>query len=87
MPLRQSLGITASLMVTMEVTGRKSGLIFSLPVVIAVVGGECYLVSMLGENVQWVENVRTSCGRAALRSARREEVQLEEVPAAWRAPF
>jgi len=82
-----SLGITASRMVTLEVTGRNSGRIFSLPVVIAVVGGERYLVSMLGENVQWVENVRAAGGRAVLRSGKREEIRLEEVPAAKRAPI
>jgi hypothetical protein len=52
-----------------------------------VVAGERYLVSMLGENVQWVENVRAAGGRAALRSGGREEVQLEEVPAGRRAPI
>jgi deazaflavin-dependent oxidoreductase (nitroreductase family) len=74
-------------METLEVTGRKSGRTFSLPVVIAIVDGERYLVSMLGDNVQWVQNVRAAGGRAVLRSGGREEVQLEEVPAAQRAPI
>jgi hypothetical protein len=52
-----------------------------------IVNGERYVVSMLGENVQWVENVRAADGRAVIRSGRREEVQLEEVPTAWRAPI
>jgi deazaflavin-dependent oxidoreductase (nitroreductase family) len=80
-----ALGITSCRMVTLEVTGRKSGRIFSLPVVIATVRGERYLVSMLGEHVQWVENVRASGGRAALRGGRREEIRLEEVPPQQRA--
>jgi len=71
----------------LEVAGRKSGRIFSLPVVIAIVEGQRYLVSMLGENVQWVQNVRAAGGRAVLRSGGREEVQLEEVPAGQRAPI
>ena len=74
-----SSGITSDYMVTLEVTGRKSGRIISLPVVIAIVAGERYLVSMLGENVQWVQNVRAAGGRAVLRSGGREAVQLEEV--------
>jgi hypothetical protein len=52
-----------------------------------IVNEERYLVSMLGENVQWIENVRAADGRAVIRSGRREAVQLEEVPTAWRAPI
>jgi hypothetical protein len=69
------------------VIGRTSGRTISLPVVLAVVDGQRYLVSMLGDNVHWVQNVRASGGRAVLRSGGREEVQLEEVPADQRAPI
>jgi hypothetical protein len=55
--------------------------------VIAVVDGQRYMVSMLGDNVQWVHNVRASGGRAVLRSGAREEIQVEEVPADQRAPI
>jgi deazaflavin-dependent oxidoreductase (nitroreductase family) len=82
-----SLGVTSNYLETLEVTGRKSGRTFSLPVVIAIVDGQRYLVSMLGDNVQWVQNVRAAGGRAVLRSGGREEVQLEEVPADQRAPI
>ncbi len=82
-----SAGITHNLMETLEVTGRKSGRTFSLPVVITIVDGERYLVSMLGEDVQWVRNVRAANGRAVLRSRGREEVQLIEVPTEKRAPI
>jgi hypothetical protein len=44
-----SLGVASNYLVTLEVTGRKSGRTFSLPVVIAIVEGQRYLVSMLGE--------------------------------------
>jgi deazaflavin-dependent oxidoreductase (nitroreductase family) len=82
-----SSGVASNYLVTLEVTGRKSGRTVSLPLVIAVIDGQRYLVSMLGENVQWVHNVRASGGRAVLRSGTREEVQLEEVPADQRAPI
>lgn len=72
---------------TLEVTGRASRRTISLPVAIAVVAGERYLVSMLGENVQWVKNVRAAGGRAVIRSGSREDVRLEEVPVAQRAPI
>ncbi len=82
-----SSGIASNSIVTLEVTGRKSGRMISLPVVMAVVDGQRYLVSMLGDNVHWVQNVRAAGGRAVLRSGGREEVQLEEVPADQRAPI
>ena len=82
-----SSGVTSNYLVTLEVTGRKSGRMFSLPLVMAIVDGQRYLVSMLGDNVQWVHNVRAASGRAVLRSGGREEIQLEEVPADERAPI
>ena len=72
-----SSGVASNYLVTLEVTGRKSGRMISLPVVIAIVDGQRYLVSMLGDNVQWIQNVRAADGRAVLRSGGREEVQLE----------
>ena len=56
-----------------------------MPLVMVVVDGQRYLVSMLGDNVQWVNNVRAADGRAVLRSGGREEIQLEEVPTDQRA--
>ncbi|HEU0027295.1 MAG TPA: nitroreductase/quinone reductase family protein [Ktedonobacterales bacterium] len=83
-----SLGVASNYgMATLEVTGRVSGRTISLPVAIAAVNGQRYLVSMLGENVQWVKNVRAAGGRAIIRSRGREEVHLEEVPVDQRAPI
>jgi deazaflavin-dependent oxidoreductase (nitroreductase family) len=85
--LLASWGVTSNYLVNLEVTGRKSGRTVSLPVAVAVVDGQRYLVSMLGEHVQWVHNVRAAGGRAVLKSGGREEVHLEEVPADQRAPI
>jgi deazaflavin-dependent oxidoreductase (nitroreductase family) len=83
-----SLGIGARYgLVTLEVTGRASGRTFSLPVAMVVVGGERYLVSMLGEDVQWVKNVRAAGGQAVISSHGRERVILNEVPIDQRAPI
>ena len=82
-----SSGVAPNYLVTLEVTGRKSGRTFSLPLVVAVVGGQRYLVSMLGDNVRWVQNVRAAGGKAVLRHGRLEEIRLEEVPAGQRAPI
>jgi F420H(2)-dependent quinone reductase len=81
-----SSGVASNRYVTLEVAGRTSGRTVSLPVA-AVVEGQRYLVSMLGEHVQWVQNVRAAGGRALLKSGSREEVHLEEVPADQRAPI
>src|SRR3990172_561663 len=82
-----SSALASNYLATLEVTGRKSGRTVSQPMVIAVVDGQRYLVSMLGDNVQWVHNVRAAGGRAVIRSGGREEIQLEEVSADQRAPI
>lgn len=82
-----SWGFSHNYLETLEVTGRKSGKTFALPVVIAVYEGQRYLVSMLGDNVQWVQNVRAAGGRAVLRSGHPEEIQLDEIPVDQRAPI
>lgn len=78
-------GIGPARQVTMDVTGRRTGRTVSFPVVIADYRGERYLVSMLGEDTNWVRNVRAAGGRAVLRHGRREVVRLEEVPPEDRA--
>lgn len=72
---------------TLRVPGRRTGRIISLPVVIADHAGERYLVAMLGQNANWVRNVRAAGGRAELRHGHREAVKLEEVDAGARAPI
>jgi len=81
-----ALGIAPNYLVTLDVRGRRSGRTISLPLVMAVVEGERYLVSMLGAEVDWVRNVKAAGGNVTLRHGRREEVRLEEVPADRRAP-
>ena len=82
-----SKSVTSNGLVALEVIGRKSGRIVSFPLVMVTVDGQRYLASMLGDNVQWVRNVRASGGKAVLRSGGREEVQLEEIPTGQRAPI
>jgi deazaflavin-dependent oxidoreductase (nitroreductase family) len=80
-------GLTKGYLVTLEVRGRQSGRLITLPVVVAVVAGQRYLVSMLGNDAAWVKNVRAAGGRAVMRSGSAESVQLEDVPPAERAPL
>ncbi len=81
-----ALGIAPNYLVTLDVMGRRSGRVLSLPLVMAVVESERYLVSMLGEEVEWVRNVKAAGGHVTLRHGRHEDVLLEEVPAERRAP-
>ena len=78
---------TSNGLVALEVIGRKSGRIVSFPLVMVTVDGQRYLASMLGDNTQWVRNVRASGGKAVLRSGGREDVRLEEIPVDQRAPI
>jgi deazaflavin-dependent oxidoreductase (nitroreductase family) len=73
-------GIWPRRVAALDVRGRKSGRLISFPVVIAEHEGERYLVSMLGENVNWVRNVRAAGGEAELRHGRRESVRLVDLP-------
>ncbi|MBI1763463.1 MAG: nitroreductase family deazaflavin-dependent oxidoreductase [Acidobacteria bacterium] len=82
-----ALGIAPNYLVTLEVLGRKSGRKHSLPLVMVCSEGERYLVSMLGARVAWVQNVKAAGGKATLCHGRTENVQLEEIPVAQRAPI
>lgn len=85
--LIHSLGVAPNYLVTLEVAGRQSGKVISFPLAMTVMNGERYLVSMLGEETNWVRNVRAADGRARLRHGRTEQVLLEEVAAGQRAPI
>jgi uncharacterized protein (DUF3820 family) len=85
--IAHSAGIWPSRLATLEVPGRRSGRVILFPVVIADYGGERYLVAMLGEDANWVRNVRAAGGRALLSHGRREAVRLEEVDPAARPPI
>ena len=80
-----STGITSNDYVALEVIGRKPGRVVSFPLVMVTVDGQRYLASMLGDNTQWVRNVRAAEGKAVLRSGGQEDVLLEEIPANQRA--
>jgi hypothetical protein len=85
--LIHSLGLFPNYLVTLEVVGRHSGKVIRFPLALTVLNGERYLVSMLGENTNWVRNVRTAGGEAKLIHGIREEVLLEEVDVSRRAPI
>jgi deazaflavin-dependent oxidoreductase (nitroreductase family) len=82
-----ALGVFPALMVALETRGRRSGRACLVQLVVADVGAQRYLVSMLGENADWVRNVRASAGTAVLRHGATEKVRLKDVPVSRRAPI
>jgi hypothetical protein len=80
-----SLGIAPDRLVTLEVAGRKSGNVIRFPLAMTVINGERYLVAMLGQQTNWVRNVRAAGGKARLVHGIREQVRLEEVEISRRA--
>lgn len=82
-----ALGVAPNYLVTLEVQGRKSGRMIALPLVMVMLNGERYLVSMLGTDATWVHNVKAAAGHATLVHGRREAVRLEELPPEQRPPI
>ncbi len=73
--------------VTLHVKGRSSGRTISFPLVLVERDGAEYLVSMLGNDANWVRNVRADGGRAVLERGTRRDVVLEDVDVARRGPI
>jgi deazaflavin-dependent oxidoreductase (nitroreductase family) len=70
----------------LETVGRRSGKKRATAVTWIEVDGGRYLVSMLGEESDWVHNVRAVGGEARLVRGRGRKVRLEELPVEARAP-
>lgn len=80
------LGLLPKRWVTLEVAGRRSGRMTRFPLGMAVLDGQRYLVSMLGEDCNWVRNVRAAGGSVVLWRRRPERCRLAEIPVAERPP-
>jgi deazaflavin-dependent oxidoreductase (nitroreductase family) len=81
------LGLTPPILLTLQVKGRRSGRLRTNVLVPATYGGHRYLVSILGDNSEWVRNVRAAGGGAFIKRGRSRPVTLTEIPAAERAPI
>jgi hypothetical protein len=64
----------------LEVVGRKSGRITRFPLGMADLDGRWYLVSMLGDECNWVRNVRAADGWATICHGRKHTCRLIELP-------
>jgi hypothetical protein len=81
------LGLLPSLLVTLQVKGRRSGELRNSILVSPTYNGQRYLVSMLGEGSDWVRNVRAADGAAYIKRGRSRPVRLVEIPVEQRAPI
>jgi deazaflavin-dependent oxidoreductase (nitroreductase family) len=81
------LGLFPQRWVSLEVPGRRTGRIRRFPLGMAEWHDDWFLVSMLGDNCQWVRNVRAAEGYVVVRRRRRIPCLLREVPVGERAPI
>src|SRR5208337_2630133 len=78
-PAVTSSGLSPRDVITLEVPGRRSGVVRRTLMVRIACDGEHYVVSLAGES-QWVRNVRAASGRVVLGRRERRAARLVEVP-------
>ncbi len=81
------LGVLPPMLAALHVRDRHTGAVGGVVLVAAEYEGQTYLVSMLGEGSEWVQNVRAAGGKAHLKRRGWREVILREVPTEERAPI
>ncbi|MEC4888719.1 MAG: hypothetical protein RI101_01550 [Nitrospira sp.] len=81
------LGLTPRILLTLQVKDRTTGDLHDTILVGASYQGRRYLVSMLGNGSEWVQNVRAAGGQACIKRGRSHPVRLAEIPAEGRAPI
>jgi len=81
------LGLTPQILLTLQVKNRSSGRLYSTILVVAGHLGQRYLVSMLGDSSEWVQDVRAAGGEALIKRGRSRPIKLIEIPPEERAPI
>ncbi len=81
------LGLVPQTLLTLQTKDRNSGRVCATILVVAKFDGHRYLVSMLGENSEWVQNVRAAGGHASIKRGRSHRVLLIEIASRERAPI
>ena len=82
-----ALGLADRRLITLLVKERRSESLVAHVLVPITFEGRVYLVSMLGEGSNWVQDVRATGGAAFLKRGRSRAVVLIEVPAKERPPI
>ncbi len=81
------LGLTPKFLITLQVKSRSNGRLCSTILASASHDGSRYVVSMLGDNSEWVKNIRATGGEAFIKQGRLNPVRLTELPPQDRAPI
>jgi len=81
------LGLTPQTLITLQVNSRSNDRLYSTILVGAIYEGNRYVVSMLGDDSEWVKNIRAADGEAFIKRGRSRPVVLKEIPAEKRAPI
>jgi hypothetical protein len=81
------LGLLPDLLLTLRTKDRRSGRLQAHILAPATYEGHRYLISMLGEGSNWVQNVRAMNGAAYIQRVVIRPVVLTEIPAVQRAPI
>ena len=81
------LGLLPDLLVSLRTKDRRSGKLQAHVLAPVTYQGQRYLVSMLGGESNWVQDVRTTNGVAYLQRISRRPVVLTEIPPDQRAPI
>jgi len=84
-PLLTSAGLSPRDVITLEVPGRRSGVVRRTVMVRVDYDGDHYVVALAGES-DWVRNVRAAGGRVVVGRGERHAARLVEVPPEQRAP-
>jgi hypothetical protein len=74
-------------LLTLQVKSRSSDRLCSTVLVVASHQGRRYLVSMLGDGSEWVQNIRAAGGAAFIKRGRSRPIMLTEIPPEERAPI
>lgn len=80
-------GLTPQILVSLQLKDRSTGELHSTVLAAADLEGHRYLVSMLGNSSQWVQDVRAAHGEAFIKRGRSRPVMLTEIPPPERAPI
>ena len=81
------LGLLSEILVALRVRSSASHRFYSVVLVAAKYRGHRYLVLMLGNGSNWVQDVRAAQGQAFIKRGRSCPVNLTEIPPEKRAPF
>ena len=85
--LISGLGLTSRVLVTLQVKNRDSQRLYSTVLAAADYQGGRYVVSMLGNASNWVQDVRMAQGEAFIKRGQSRPVVLTEIPPEERAPI